>query len=127
MGGDFGLLIRGQETPVCSDDGYDFINQEVPVTIENSWSFGNGYSSYGTCSPAAGNGNGFKMGSSKTGIRHLVQNNVAWESKANGFYANHSSGGNNWTTIHGSRIEPNTTCWRVLGVNPTAAAPERTA
>jgi MYXO-CTERM domain-containing protein len=36
------------------------------------------------------------MGSSKTGIRHLVQNNVAWGNKANGFYANHSSGGNTW-------------------------------
>jgi hypothetical protein len=26
----------------------------------------------------------------------LVQNNVAWGNKANGFYANHSSGGNTW-------------------------------
>jgi len=36
------------------------------------------------------------MGSSKTGIRHLIQNNVAWKNKANGFYANHSTGGNTW-------------------------------
>jgi len=36
------------------------------------------------------------MGSSKTGVRHLVQNNVAWGNKANGFYANHSAGGNTW-------------------------------
>jgi hypothetical protein len=43
-----------------------------------------------------GNGNGFKMGSSKTGIRHIIQNNVAWKNKAAGFYANHSSGGNTW-------------------------------
>ena len=36
------------------------------------------------------------MGSSKTGVRHLVQGNVAWKNKAAGFYANHSSGGNTW-------------------------------
>ena len=89
-------IIRGCRSWWNSDDGYDFINQEVPVTIENSWAFGNGFASYGTYSPTSGNGNGFKMGSSKTGIRHLVQNNVAWKNKANGFYANHSSGGNTW-------------------------------
>jgi MYXO-CTERM domain-containing protein len=36
------------------------------------------------------------MGSSKNGVRHLVQNNVAWGNKASGFYANHSAGGNTW-------------------------------
>jgi hypothetical protein len=36
------------------------------------------------------------MGSSATGIRHIVQQNVAWINKAAGFYANHSSGGNTW-------------------------------
>jgi len=89
-------LIRGCRSWWNSDDGYDFINQEVPVTIEGSWAFGNGFATYGTYSPTSGNGNGFKMGSSKTGIRHLIQNNVAWKNKANGFYANHSSGGNTW-------------------------------
>jgi MYXO-CTERM domain-containing protein len=89
-------IIRGCRAWWNSDDGYDFINQEVPVTIENSWAFGAGLAKYGTYRPASGNGNGFKMGSSKTGIRHLIQNNVAWGNKASGFYANHSSGGNTW-------------------------------
>jgi hypothetical protein len=89
-------IIRGCRAWWNSDDGYDFINQEVPVTIENSWAFGDGYTYYGTSKPGAGNGNGFKIGSSKTGIRHLVQNNVAWGNRATGFYANHSSGGNTW-------------------------------
>jgi hypothetical protein len=44
----------------------------------------------------AGNGNGFKIGSSKTGIRHVVRNSVAWGNRASGFYANHSAGGNDW-------------------------------
>ena len=56
----------------------------------------NGYANGGSTSPADGNGNGFKMGSSDTGVRHIVQRNVAWKNKAAGFYANHSSGGNNW-------------------------------
>jgi hypothetical protein len=82
-------IIRGCRSWHNSDDGYDFIYQEVPVTIENSWATGCGYGS-------SGNGNGFKIGSSGTGIRHLVQNNVAWKNSAAGFYANHSSGGNTW-------------------------------
>ena len=89
-------IIRGCRSWWNSDDGYDLINQEVPVIVENNWAFGCGYANYGTYSPTSGNGNGFKMGSSKTGIRHLVQKNVAWKNKANGFYANHSSGGNTW-------------------------------
>ena len=82
-------LIHGCRAWHNSDDGYDFIFQEVPVTIENSFATGMGF---GT----AGNGNGFKMGSSGTGIRHIVRNNVAWKNKDSGFYANHSSGGNTW-------------------------------
>jgi MYXO-CTERM domain-containing protein len=89
-------IVRGCRSWWNSDDGYDLINQEVPVTVENSWAFGNGYAMYGTFNPADGNGNGFKMGSSQTGVRHLVQNNVAWKNKASGFYANHSTGGNTW-------------------------------
>ena len=82
-------IIRGCRSWHNSDDGYDLISQEVPVTVENSFATGCGYGS-------SGNGNGFKMGSSKTGIRHIVQNNVAWKNAASGFYANHSTGGNNW-------------------------------
>jgi hypothetical protein len=81
-------IIRGCRAWGNADDGYDLISQEVPVTVENNWAFGIGL--------GGGNGNGFKMGSSKTGIRHIVQNNVAWKCKASGFYANHSAGGNNW-------------------------------
>jgi hypothetical protein len=82
-------IIRGCRAWMNSDDGYDFIYQEVPVTTEDSFAFQNGYG-------GDGNGNGFKIGSSGTGIRHIVQHNVAWKNKASGFYANHSSGGNTW-------------------------------
>ncbi len=89
-------IVRGCRAWWNSDDGYDLINQEVPVIVENSWAFANGYADYGATNPSSGNGNGFKMGSSRTGVRHTVQNNVAWKNKATGFYANHSTGGNNW-------------------------------
>jgi hypothetical protein len=89
-------ILRGCNAWWNSDDGYDLINQEVPVVVENSWAMGNGYTNAGTMSPASGNGNGFKMGSSATAVRHIVRNNVAWKNKAAGFYANHSSGGNTW-------------------------------
>jgi MYXO-CTERM domain-containing protein len=88
--------IRGCRSWWNSDDGYDLIGQEVPVIVEYSWAFGNGLANFGTYKPTSGNGNGFKMGSSKTGVRHLVQKNVAWKNQANGFYANHSAGGNTW-------------------------------
>lgn len=87
-------IFRGCRAWWNSDDGWDFISQEVPVVVEHSWAMGHGYIHAGT--GRAGNGNGFKIGSSKTGIRHVVRNCVAWGNRASGFYANHSSGGNDW-------------------------------
>jgi hypothetical protein len=87
-------VIRGCRAWWNSDDGYDFISQEVPVIIESSWAMGSGYIDSGT--GTGSNGNGFKIGSSKTGIRHVVRNCLAWGNRASGFYANHSAGGNDW-------------------------------
>ena len=89
-------VLRGNRAWINSDDGYDLISQEVPVIIENCWAVMNGYANGGSTRPSSGNGNGFKAGSSKTGIRHVLQQNVAWKNGAAGFYANHSSGGNTW-------------------------------
>ncbi|HYQ43102.1 MAG TPA: right-handed parallel beta-helix repeat-containing protein [Polyangiaceae bacterium] len=89
-------IVRGCRAWWNSDDGYDLINQEVPVIIENSWAMGNGYIKSGTARPKDGNGNGFKAGSSKTGVRHVIRGSLAWKNVAAGFYANHSSGGNDW-------------------------------
>ncbi|WP_437291910.1 right-handed parallel beta-helix repeat-containing protein [Sorangium sp. So ce406] len=95
-------IIRGCRAWNNSDDGYDYISQEVPVITEGSFAMSNGRGS-------EGNGNGFKVGSSKTGVRHIVQNNVAWKNKAAGFYANHSSGGNTWlnNTAYNNRTQYN--------------------
>src|SRR6476620_792825 len=89
-------IYRGCRAWWNSDDGFDLISQEVPVIVENSWAMGNGYINSGSARPPSGNGNGFKMGSSQTGVRHIVRNNLAWKNVASVFYANHSSGGNDW-------------------------------
>jgi hypothetical protein len=89
-------VFRGCRAWWNSDDGWDFISQEIPVTVENSWAMGSGYIYSGTARSPTGNGAGFKVGSSRRGIRHVVRNNLAWGNRSQGFYANHSAGGNDW-------------------------------
>jgi|GEM_PF-2382098 len=89
-------VFRGCRAWWNSDDGWDFISQEVPVVVENSWAMGSGYINSGADRAPDGNGAGFKVGSSRTGIRHVVRNNLAFGNRAQGFYANHSTGGNDW-------------------------------
>ena len=80
-----------------SDDGFDFINQEFPVVLENCYAMGNGYSDYGTKSPKNGNGYGIKMGQSTYGTgHHLIKQCVAWKNKMSGFYANYTNAGSKW-------------------------------
>ena len=80
-----------------SDDGFDFINQEFPVVVENCYAMGNGYSNYGLGNPKRGNGYGIKMGESTTGHgHHLIKYCVAWKNKASGFYANYTLAGSRW-------------------------------
>jgi parallel beta-helix repeat protein len=103
-------VIRGCRAWLDSDDGYDLIGQEVSVHVENSFAVQNGYANGGSTSPAEGNGNGFKMGSSQVAAcRHIIENNVAWKNRAAGFYANHSSGGNTWynNTAYMNKVQYN--------------------
>ena len=80
-----------------SDDGFDFINQEFPVVLENCYAMGNGYSDYGTKSPKNGNGYGIKMGQSTYGTgHHIIKQCVAWKNKMSGFYANYTNAGSQW-------------------------------
>jgi hypothetical protein len=85
-----------------SDDGFDCINAFEAVTIENCWSFYNGYS---TSFGSLGDGNGFKVGGfgvtdfsnlPATIPRHNIRFCLAIRNKSGGFYANHHLGGNNW-------------------------------
>ncbi len=80
-----------------SDDGFDFINQEFPVVLENCYAMGNGYSDYGRGKPKNGNGYGIKMGQSTYGTgHHIIKYCVAWNNKSSGFYANYTNAGSQW-------------------------------
>lgn len=95
-------VFRGCRAWFNSDDGYDCINAFEAAIFENCWSFYNGYS---TDFVSRGDGNGFKIGGfgvkdfsrlPATFPRHVVRFCLAVKNKANGFYANHHLGGNNW-------------------------------
>ncbi len=89
-------VFRGCRAWWNSDDGYDWFKQEVPVIIEHCWAMGSGYTPNGAGLAASGNGAGFKIRNTFTGVRHIVRNCVSIKNKAQGFYANHSHGGSDW-------------------------------
>ena len=97
-----GNVFRGDRAWFNSDDGFDCINAFEAITFENCWAFNNGYSQ---TFQSLGNGNGFKIGgfgvSTTPSVpavipRHTVRFCLAVNNKANGFYANHHLGGNDW-------------------------------
>lgn len=100
--GSLGNVFRGCRAWFNSDDGFDLINSAEVATIENCWAFYNGYTP--DFRPLA-DGNGFKAGGhAGTSVdrlpepipRHVVKGSVAVGNKANGFYANHHTGGIEW-------------------------------
>jgi hypothetical protein len=85
-----------------SDDGYDCINAFAAVTFSNCWSFYNGY--FTNFVASGGDGNGFKVGgygdsggSFPNPIpRHTAEFLLSVRNHANGIYANHHLGGENF-------------------------------
>jgi hypothetical protein len=77
-----------------SDDGFDGYlrpSNNITTTLENCWSFQNGYLSDGTTS--SGNGNGFKMGGSDArDLEHnmILKNCLTFDNMAKGFDQNHN-------------------------------------
>ncbi len=98
---DNGNMFIGNRAWENSDDGFDFINSRGNVVVMDSWSWRNGYVP-GTQS-GAGNGAGFKAGgfgldsntfpAPENVPRNLVEGNVAFNNRTQGFYANHHPGG----------------------------------
>ena len=94
--------IKGSRAWFNSDDGFDIIRADSPVIIDSSWAFYNGFSS--SFQPL-GDGTGFKVGGFAFDTedrlpsaipRHVIRFSLAVRNKANGFYANHHLGGNDW-------------------------------
>lgn len=82
-----------------SDDGWDGYlrpSNDVTTTLENCWSFSNGYLKDGT--ESSGNGNGFKMGGGDNGnADHLKHNMIlkrclAFDNRVKGFDQNNNLG-----------------------------------
>ncbi|HEX7450861.1 MAG TPA: right-handed parallel beta-helix repeat-containing protein, partial [Polyangiaceae bacterium] len=102
--GGTGNVFRGCRAWWNTDDGWDLIQAQEVVTIENSWSWYNGYLPGTTTSVAAGNGNGFKgggYGEPATNVpasppHHVVRNNLSLLNKTAGFYANHEPAADYW-------------------------------
>jgi hypothetical protein len=80
------------------DDGWDGYLRGatgVTTTLENCWTWRNGYFKNGTDAGANANGNGFKMGGSDTkDLVHnfIVKNCLAFQNKAKGFDQNSNAG-----------------------------------
>jgi len=102
--GGTGNVFRGCRAWWNSDDGWDFIQAQEVVTVENSWSWYNGYLPGTTTSVPAGNGNGFKgggYGEPPTNVpasppHHIVRNDLSVMNKEAGFYANHEPVADYW-------------------------------
>jgi len=97
-----GNVLRGCRAWFNSDDGFDLINCKAPALIDNCWAFYNGY--FSNFTSTGGDANGFKSGG--YGVsggsypipvpRHVTQFSLAVSNRANGFYANHHTGGLDW-------------------------------
>ncbi|MBZ9642165.1 right-handed parallel beta-helix repeat-containing protein [Streptomyces sp. PSKA30] len=91
FGSGTGNVLDGARLYNNSDDGLDLWQFSSPVTIKNSWAFGNGKNRWSD--PAfEGNGNGFKLGGGGASVAHKVQNNAAWDNTLHGFTENSNTG-----------------------------------
>ena len=96
-----GNVIRGCRAWRNSDDGIDLISNLAPVVVDSCWAWENGYDANRV---SRGDGTGIKaggygMGTMKADVdapRNVIRNSICWANKANGFYANHHLGGNDW-------------------------------
>lgn len=109
-----GNVFRGCRAWWNSDDGFDLISAYTAYTIENCWAFYNGYKP-GTFE-TAGDGTGIKAGGYGMGENadapsaipmHVVRNNIAFQNRNQGLYANHHLGGILWENNTGYRNPSN--------------------
>ncbi|RZB20651.1 pectate lyase [Streptomyces sp. F001] len=91
FGSGTGNVLDGARLYNNSDDGLDLWQFSSPVTIKNSWAFGNGKNRWSD-SAFEGNGNGFKLGGGGALVAHQVQNNAAWDNTLHGFTENSNTG-----------------------------------
>ncbi len=121
-----GNVFRGCRAWFNSDDGFDLISAFAAVTIENCWSFYNGY--FTNFASSGGDGHGFKAGgygvsggSYPTPIpRHVTRFCVAVRNRVSGFYANHHLGGLDW--INNTAFQNNVNFNMLCSTNNTSSS-----
>lgn len=117
-------IFDGNRAWANSDDGFDLISANSPVTITRSWAWLSGYIP-GTRDPApSGNGVGFKVGGyggryEAESAKHTVSFSVAFDNRSTGFYANHHPIANDFfnNTAFSNRVDFN-----LLGVAEDGSA-----
>ena len=85
-----GNVFRGVRAWGNSDDGFDFWEARYGVTVENSWSFKNGFNNFGDTA-WAGDGNGVKLGHDSG--THVIKNVLVWGNRLNGVDVNGNATG----------------------------------
>ncbi|MEV4638408.1 RICIN domain-containing protein [Actinoplanes sp. NPDC049548] len=93
FGSGTGNLVRGVRLFHNADDGVDLWEFTSPVTIENSWAYGNGINRW-RIAGFEGNGSGFKLGGGRPAppVAHVVRASKAWDNAGNGFTENSNRG-----------------------------------
>jgi RNA polymerase sigma factor (sigma-70 family) len=81
-----GNLVRGCRAWNNADDGIDVSGADAPVTIDRSWSYGNGVNRW-QIAVLKSDGNGFALGGTAAGagVDHVVTNSAAWDNTGYGF------------------------------------------
>jgi hypothetical protein len=80
-----GNVFRGVRAWGNSDDGFDFWGAASGVTVENSWSYKNGFNTFGDTN-WQGDGNGLKLGHDSG--THVLRNVAVWGNRLNGIDIN---------------------------------------
>ncbi|MEJ3741672.1 sigma-70 family RNA polymerase sigma factor [Actinomycetes bacterium KLBMP 9797] len=82
-----GNLVRGCRMYHNSADGLDLSDFTDPVTVERSWSYGNGVDRWNIPGFSAGGGSGFKLGGGDPApaVGHVVTHSAAWDNAGYGF------------------------------------------
>jgi uncharacterized protein YjdB len=116
-----GNIFRGCRAWLNSDDGFDSISCSAAITVENCWSFYNGYKLVsGQYQNSSGSGVGFKIGGFGNNDavnpvsptpRHTIQFSLAALNRGQGFYANHHWGGNDWLNNTAYQNRQNFNMW----------------
>jgi RNA polymerase sigma factor (sigma-70 family) len=93
LGSGTGNVVRGCRVYENSDDGLGLHEFTSPVTIDATWSFGNGVNRW-QIADFKGDGYGFKLGGGDPAVPvdHVITNSAAWDNATYGFTESGNAG-----------------------------------